>query len=61
MGCIARLGCLFVLVCLALAVASWHGVEHPALRLKPRRTAPVEHENPEAGLMANKAASPGGP
>jgi len=52
-------GCF--LLCLALAVASWHGVEHPALRLKPRRTAPVEHENPEAGLIANKAASPGGP
>ena len=32
------------MLCLACAVASWHGIEYPALRLKPRRSAPVAPE-----------------
>ena len=49
------------LLSLACAVASWHGIEHPALRLKPRRSAPVAHEQPAADLIEGKAAGSGGP
>jgi peptidoglycan/LPS O-acetylase OafA/YrhL len=49
------------LSCLACAVASWHGVENPALRLKPRRSAPAPLEVPAAGLIESKAAGSGGP
>jgi len=49
------------LLCLACAVASWHGIEHPALRLKPRRTAPAAHEADAADLIEGKTAGSGGP
>lgn len=49
------------LLCLSCAVASWHGIERPALRLKPRRTAPAATEPADAGLIQGKAAGSGGP
>jgi len=49
------------LLCLSCAVASWHGIEHPALRLKPRRTAFAASEPADAGLIQGKAAGSGGP
>jgi peptidoglycan/LPS O-acetylase OafA/YrhL len=49
------------LLCLSCAVASWHGIEHPALRLKPRRTAFAASEPTDAGLIQGKAAGSGGP
>jgi len=48
------------MLCLAFAVASWHGIEYPALRLKPRRTAPVAPEAVAADLMDGKTAGSGG-
>src|SRR5262249_17278393 len=49
------------LLSLACAVASWHGIEHPALRLKPRRSAPATHEPHAADLIEGKTAGSGGP
>jgi peptidoglycan/LPS O-acetylase OafA/YrhL len=49
------------LLCLACAVASWHAIEHPALRLKPRRSAPAAPQPHAADLIEGKAAGPGGP
>jgi peptidoglycan/LPS O-acetylase OafA/YrhL len=49
------------LLCLSCAVASWHGIERPALRLKPRRTAPATLASADAGLIQGKVASSGGP
>jgi peptidoglycan/LPS O-acetylase OafA/YrhL len=49
------------LLCLSCAVASWHGIERPALRLKPRRTAPAPTEPAEAGLIQGNAAGSGRP
>jgi peptidoglycan/LPS O-acetylase OafA/YrhL len=49
------------LLCLACAVASWHGIEHPALRLKPRRTAPARTDSADAAMIEGKAAGTGGP
>ena len=49
------------LLSLACAVASWHGIERPALRLKPHRSAPVAREPPAADLIEGKTAGSGGP
>ena len=49
------------LLCLSCAVASWYGIEHPALRLKPRRAAPATHVPADTGLIQGKAAGSGGP
>jgi peptidoglycan/LPS O-acetylase OafA/YrhL len=49
------------MLCLACAVASWYGIEYPALRLKPRRTAPVAPEAVAADLIQGKTAGSGGP
>jgi peptidoglycan/LPS O-acetylase OafA/YrhL len=49
------------LLCLACAVASWHGVEYLALRLKPRRTAPAALEPAATELIQGKTAGSGEP
>jgi peptidoglycan/LPS O-acetylase OafA/YrhL len=52
-------GCF--VVTLLFAVASWHTVEHPALRLKARRSLPAAGEPPGLNLMERKAADPARP
>jgi len=47
-------------VCLACAAASWHAIERPALRLKPRRTAFAASAPEDAGLIQGKPAGSGG-
>jgi peptidoglycan/LPS O-acetylase OafA/YrhL len=47
------------LLCLACAVASWHAVEYPALRLKPRRSAPATLDSATPDLIQGKTADSG--
>ena len=49
------------MLCLSCAVASWHGIESPALRLKPRRAPPVPVEPVTRDLIQSKTVGSGKP